>query len=98
MAKNVEEMDGDHDNEEDPLGFPIQDTDGSVHMKNIPSFFLPKLHGLMSEDLETFLFEFEIVCRYYGYLLKNQKLRLFLETLKDRALKCFMSLGTNSIR
>jgi len=27
MTKNVEEMDGDDDNEEDPLGFPIQDTD-----------------------------------------------------------------------
>jgi len=46
MEKNVEEMDGDYDNEEDPLGFPIQDTDGSVHMKNIPPSFLPKYHGL----------------------------------------------------
>ena len=98
MTKNVEEMDGDHDNEEDPLGFPIQDTDGSVHMKNIPPSFLPKFRGLRSEDPETFLFEFEIVCRYYGYLLKTQKLRLFLATLKDRALKWFMSLVTNSIR
>ena len=61
MAKNVEEMDGDDDNEEDPLGFPIQDTDGSVHMKNIPPSFLPKFHDIRSEDPETFLFEFEIV-------------------------------------
>jgi hypothetical protein len=91
-------MDGDDDNEEDPLGFPIQDTDGSVHMKNIPPSFLPKFHGIRSEDPETFLFEFEIVCRSYGYLLKTQKLRLFPATLKDRALKWFMSLGTNSIR
>jgi len=91
-------MDGDDDNEEDPLGFPIQDTDGSVHMKNIPPYFLPKFHGLRSEDPETFLFKFEIVCISYGYLLKTQKLRLFLATLKDRALKWFMILGTNSIR
>ena len=86
MAKNVEEMDEDDDNEEDPIRFPIQDTDGSVHMKNIPPSFLPKFHGLRTEDLETFLFEFEIVCRSYGYLLKNQKPRLFPATLKDRSL------------
>ena len=71
MAKNVEEIYGDDDNEEDPLGFPIQDIDGSVHMKNIPPSFLPKFHGLRSEDPETFLFEFEIMCRSYGYFLKT---------------------------
>ena len=59
-------MDEDDYNEEYPLGFSIQDTDGSVHMKKIPPSFLPKFHGLRSEDLETFLFEFEIVCRSYG--------------------------------
>ena len=98
MAKNVEEMDGDDDNEEDPLEFPIQDTDGSVHMKNIPPSFLPKFHGLRSKDLKKFLFKFEIVCISYVYLLKTQKLRLFPATLKDRSLKWFISLGTNSIR
>ena len=61
MTKNVEEMNGDDDNEEDPLRFPIQDTDGSVHMKNIPPSFLPKFHGLRSEDSEAFLFEFEFL-------------------------------------
>ena len=98
MAKIVEEMDRDDDNEEDPLGFPIQDIGGSVHMKNIPLYFLPKFHGLRLEDPETFIFEFEIVCRSYSYLLETQKLRLFPTTLKDRTLKWFMSLETNSIR
>ena len=88
----------DDENEEDPLGFPIQDIDVSVHMKNISPYFLPNIHGLRSEDPKTLLFEFEIVCRYYSYLLITQKLRLFLVTLKDRALKWFMILGTNSIR
>lgn len=46
MKKNEEEMDGDDDNEEDPLEFPIQDTDVNVHMKNIPPSFLAKFHGL----------------------------------------------------
>ena len=47
-------MDGDIDKEEHPLGFPIQDTDINVHMKKIPRNFLPKFHGLRSEDLEIF--------------------------------------------
>jgi len=98
MANNVEGIDGDDDNEEDPIGFPIQDTDGSLHMKNIPPSFLQKFHGLRSEDQETFPLEFEIVCRSYGYLLKAQKPRLFPAILKDRALKWFMSLDDNSIR
>jgi len=93
MTKNV-----DDDNEEDHIGFPIQDTDISVHLKNIPPSFLLNFHGMRLEDPKTFLFEFEIVCRYYGYLLNTQKLRLFTVTLNDRALKWFMSLGTNSIR
>jgi len=29
-------MDGNDENEEDPLRFPIQDTNGSAHMNNIP--------------------------------------------------------------
>ena len=91
-------MDGYDDNEEDLIGLPIQDMDISVHMKNIPPSFLPKFHGMRSEDSETFIFEFEIVSRSYGYLLNTKKLRMFLETLKDRDLKLFISLGTNSIR
>jgi len=98
VAEKVEEMDGDDDNEEDPIRFSIQDIDGSVHMKNIHPSFLPKFHGLRLEDPGTFLFEFEIDCRSYGYLLKTQKMRFFEATLKGRALKWFMSLGTNSIR
>ena len=46
MGKNVEEMDGDDENEEDPLWFPIEHIDGSVHMKNIPPYFLPNFLGL----------------------------------------------------
>ena len=67
-------------------------------MKKIPPYFLPNFHGMRSEDLKTFLFEFEILCRFYGYISHTQKSRLFYATLKDRALKWFMSLGTNSIR
>ena len=69
MEKNVEQMDGDDDNEEDRLGFPIQDTHGSVHMKNIPPSFLPKFYGLRTEDPETFLFEFKIIFRLLGCVI-----------------------------
>jgi len=45
-VKNVEEINGDDDNEEDRIGFPIPDIDGSVRMKNIPPSFLSNFHGL----------------------------------------------------
>ena len=77
---------------------PFKNIDVSVHMKNIPLYIRPNFHGLRSEDLETFLFEFEFFYRSYGYLLNTQKLRLFQKKFKDRSLKWFMSLGTNSIR
>lgn len=67
-------------------------------MKNISPSILPNFHALRSKDAETFLFEFEVLCRSYDYLLGNQKLKLFPPTLNDAALKWFMGLGVNSIR
>ena len=67
MIDKVEEIDGDDDNEEAPLGFPIQDNDVSGHMKNIPPSFLPNFHGMRSDDPKAFIFEFEILYRCYGY-------------------------------
>ena len=81
----------------DPFGFPIQDTDVTVQMKNIPPSVLPNFKSMRSENPETFLFEFEIICRSYGYTLHIQKLNLFPTTLKDKALRWFMTLRTNSI-
>lgn len=98
MVDKVEEMDGYGDNKEYRIGFPIQDIDVSVHMKNIPPFFLPNFYGMRSEDSKTFLFKFQILYRSYGYLLNTQKLRLFLTTLIYRAIKWYMILGTNSIK
>jgi hypothetical protein len=42
--------------------FPIQDTEGTTQMKNIPPSALPHFHGLSSEDLNTFIFEFDVLC------------------------------------
>lgn len=84
--------------DEDPFGFPIKETDVNVQMKNIPPSVLPNLKGMRLEDSKTFLFEFEIICRSYVYSLHIQKLNFFPTTLKDKSLRWFMTLGTNSIR
>ena len=54
MENNVEEMDGDDDNEEDPLGFPIQETDINVHMKNIHPSICPKFKGIDQKTWKPF--------------------------------------------
>jgi len=81
----------------DPSGFPILDEDITLTMKNISPSILPNFHRKGNEDPETFLFEFEVLCISYDYLHDAQKLKLFPSTLKDSALKWFMSLGVHSI-
>jgi hypothetical protein len=78
---------------ETTFGFPILDTTPNVNMKNIPLSTLPTSYGKNSEDPDTFLFEFDILCRSYNYVQDAQKLKLFPATLKDSALRWFMGLG-----
>jgi hypothetical protein len=59
-------------------------------MKNIPLSAVPTFYGKRSEDLDTFLFEFDILCRSYNYLQDAHKLKLFPTTLKDSAQRWFM--------
>ncbi len=47
-------MDGDDDNEEDPFGFPIQETNVNVHMNNVPPSVLPNFKGMRSKDPKPF--------------------------------------------
>ena len=67
--------------------FPIRETNGDTKMKNISPSALPHFHGLTTKDPDTFLFEFFVVCRTYDYTKDEQKLKLFLSTLKDVALR-----------
>jgi hypothetical protein len=67
-------------------------------MKNIPLLELPTFYGKSSEDPDTFLFEFDILCRSYKYLKDAQKLKNIPATLKDSALRWFMGLRESSIR
>ena len=66
-------------------------------MKNIPSTTLPKFYGLIIEDPKTFLFEFDIIFRSYGYTIDAHKLKLFPSTLKEASLRWFMSLCANAM-
>lgn len=78
--------------------FPIVDEETNATMANISPSVLPNFHGLKSEDLGTFLFEIEVLCRTYDYLEASQKLKLFPSTPKGVALKWFMGLVIQSIR
>ena len=66
-------------------------------MKNIPLFVLPNFYGMPYEDLDSFLFEFHILCRTYRYIDDTHKLPLFPSTLKEATLKWFMGLGEHTI-
>ena len=43
------------------IDFPIGNVTGDAPMRPIPLITLPSFHGLSLEDLDTFLFEFDIV-------------------------------------
>lgn len=79
------------------IEFPIVDLGASAPTKPIPLAALPNFHGLVSEDPDTFIFDFDIVCRGYDYMMDAQKLKKFPSTLKGMALRWFMGLGGNSI-
>ena len=45
------------------------DTAANASMKEIPLQHIPTFHGLISEDLDSFLFEFDVLCRGYDYTI-----------------------------
>jgi hypothetical protein len=47
--------------EEEIFEFPIWESNGEAKMKTINPFSLPNFHGLVSEDPNTFLFEFPVI-------------------------------------
>ena len=100
-----EVMGGNHHNGNDPppkgtvstLHLPILKPVGQAPMKNISPSVLPRFHGKATEDPDEFLFEFDILYHSYDYTSSEQKLKIFLATLKDNALHWFMSLGGETI-
>ena len=85
---NEEERDSNAEQPEDEVTFrfPILDLDPDVVMKNNPHSVLPQVHGMITEDPDSFLFEFEILCESYNYVNDGKKLKLFRATLKYFAL------------
>ena len=75
--------------------FPLPSLVTNVNLKNIPPTALPKLYGLATEEPDTFLFEFDILCHSFDYNTNSHKLNFFPLTLKELALRWFMGLGAN---
>ena len=46
-----------------------------VKMKKIPPGVLPNFYGIATKGPNAFLFEFDILCRTYGYTNDAHKLR-----------------------
>ena len=98
MAEEEERIVDEEQEDEKTFRFPILDQAPNVSMKNINPSILPTFHGMSTEDLDTFLFEFDTLCRSYNYIDDAQKLKLFPATLKNVALRWFMGLGEYTIR
>ena len=93
----LDEHEGENEETIPTLEFPIRITLGKYPSNNIPLSKLPNFHGLSIEDLDEFLFEFDILYRSYDYISDIQNLKTFPATLKGKALWWFMSLGRDSI-
>ena len=65
-------MAGKKDGEVDTFEFPIRDSGRVEPMKSIPPHVLPNFHVLENEDPDVFLFQFEVLCRGYGYCSNDQ--------------------------
>jgi len=77
--------------------FPIRNIRIEAPMNNIPISSLPSFQGMIMEDPDTFLFEFDVLCISYDYTADAQTLNLFPTTSKGAALRLFIGLGSTSI-
>ena len=82
----------DQDQTKVTFGFPILDLTRDIPKTNIPPSTLQHFHGMTSEDTDSFLFEFDILCGSYSYIRDAQNLKLFPPTLKYSTLRWFMGL------
>jgi len=58
----TEHINGIEDEERIEGSFPIRETNGDMKMKNISPSALPHFQGLTTEDPDTFLVEFVVLC------------------------------------
>ena len=71
MVDQEYHLEGTSDNkvseEKSTFVFQIVDPDTVAQIKNTPPSALPHFHGKFHEDPDSFLFEFDILCRSYDY-------------------------------
>lgn len=77
--------------------FPISDQERANALKKIFPSTLPNFYGLIVEDPNIFLLEFDVLCHRYDYKIDAYRLKIFPTTVKDAALRLFMGLGINVI-
>jgi hypothetical protein len=97
LFENMEDEEGNENNDIETFGFPILDFTKNVTVKNIMLSWLHLFHGISSEDPNSLLFEFDILCISYNYTDNAKKLKLFPGTLKDSTLIWFIILGEHII-
>ena len=66
--------------------FPLPSLVTNANLKNLPPNALLNFYGLATEDPDTFLFEFGILCHCFDYNNDAHKINLFLATLKESSL------------
>ena len=81
-----EEMAGEKDGEVVTFEFPIKYSGRVAPTKSISPHVLPNFHSLENEDPDVFLFQFELLCRGYGYCDEDQNLNVFPLTLEGETL------------
>jgi len=52
---------------------------------------------MITEHLDSSLFEFDVLCIWYDYTTNPKMLKLFPSTLKGETLRLFMGLGGQTI-
>jgi hypothetical protein len=82
--------------EEEIFDFPIPESNEDSKMKNINPPALPHFHGLVYEYLDTFLFDFVVICRTYYYTTDEKNLKSFPSTLKDFSKSIYRTISTNN--
>jgi hypothetical protein len=73
LFRDMEVEEGNENNEIETFWFPILEITRYVSMKSIPLSSLPHFHGMSTKDPDSFLFEFDILCRSYNYTNSAQK-------------------------
>lgn len=77
--------------------FLINTPTNDTRLKSIPPIVILTFFGYPHEEPNVFLFEFEILCRIYDYIIDPYKCKLFPFTMKAHAFRWFMGLVNKGV-